>query len=127
MDKKKENIAAFVFSKIEMDQIHARAVRSGKSDIYDLTAEEKTVIVKCGILGYHLDQVVDILQPLDIEGFKEQFETPGSEIHKLYHNGPLEYEFEIESQIIDLAQKGDKEAIQHLNDRKEYMKIKRHF
>jgi hypothetical protein len=125
--KNTDSILKFVFSEISMADIQSRALKANRLSIYNLTEEEKTTIIKCGLMGYSIDQLITILQPDDESGFTEMFETPGSEIHKLYHQGPLQYEFEIDSQLIDLAQKGDKEAIEWLKNKKEQQKTKKHF
>ena len=77
-----------------------------------------------GILGYSCEQIIDLVEPENIQQFRGDFEDPDSEVYRSYRKGKTTGEYNLDKELFDKSTKGhDLNANNSLEDRKQKRRI----
>jgi hypothetical protein len=71
-----------------------------------------------GVLGYSVEKIIDLTEPLDVEQFRIDFYTPESPVYKAYRKGKTTGEYTLDRDLFDKATKEhDSDSNVILNER----------
>jgi hypothetical protein len=77
-----------------------------------------------GILGYSCEQIIDLVEPENVQHFREDFEDSNSEVYRAYRKGKTTGEYNIDKELFDKSTKGhDLTANNSLEERKRKRRI----
>lgn len=77
-----------------------------------------------GILGYSVDKIIDLVEPDDVEQFRDDFATPNSMIFKAFRKGKTTGEYNLDKELFDTSTKShDVKANETLKNRLQRNKV----
>ena len=77
-----------------------------------------------GILGYSLDKIIDLVEPENVDQFRDDFNNPKSSVYIAYRKGKTTGEYNVDKELFDKSTKGhDLKANEIFEQRKKTNKV----